>query len=134
MRGACGEVTEFNWFMTLDGSTGVYAAPCSPPAGKSHQPLLGHDDIARPQCRIVGDVERREAELVTAVAGAIRHEVLAKQKCIFELTVVRAIARDGAVDLRAEEHLGLARRTHRPAGLDRRGVGEMRNRKALAVA
>ena len=98
------------------------------------EPVLGRNDVAGPQRRIVRHVERGEAERIFAVAGAVRNHLLAVDEGVVEIAIALAVLGDGAADFAAEEDLGLARRAHRPAGLDRRRVGHVLERKMPAVA
>ncbi len=103
-------------------------------AGIGHKPVLGGDDIARPQCRIAVRLVRRKTERVAAIAGAIGHKLLAIDECIVDVGVALAVAGPAGADFAAEKHLGLARRAHRPASLDRRGIARAFEREMLAVA
>ena len=64
----------------------------------------------------------------------MRHQALAIDEGIVEVGIAGAVTGHGAIDVAAEVNLGLARRAHRPAGLDRRRVGHVVERKVLAVA
>ena len=64
----------------------------------------------------------------------MRHQALAIDEGIVEVGIAGAVTGDGAIDVAAEEDFGLARGAHRPAGLDRRRVGHVVERKVLAVA
>ena len=61
-------------------------------------------------------------------------QLLAIDKGGIEIGVALAVARHGAADDAAEVNLGFARRAHRPAGFDRRRIGDMLDRKMLSVA
>ncbi len=87
--------------------------------------------------RSVGSLDRSNGarpKALSAVAGAIRHDLLAIAEGGVERGVTLAVLGDGAADLAAVENLGLARRTHRSAGLDRRRIGHVLEWEAFAVA
>src|SRR5579872_170783 len=60
--------------------------------------------------------------------------MLAVEKCRIERRIMLAVLGHGGADFTADEHLGLAVRTNRPAGFRWRAVDDLLHRKVLAVA
>src|SRR5262249_29791665 len=76
---------------------------------------------------------RGQAERISAVAGAIGHQLLAVQERGLERGVTLAGLGDGGADYAPDEHLGFAVRADRPAGFRRRAVADLLAREMLAV-
>src|SRR5262249_39142549 len=91
-------------------------------AGRLPGSILGADQIAGAQGRIRIDVERDQPERVLAVAGAVRHQLLAEDEGVAEIRVGADAGRRRGVDRVAVEDLGLARRAHGTAHLPGRRV------------
>ena len=103
-------------------------------AAHRHQPGLGRHHVARPQRRIVGELDMRQAEGGAAVAGATGDELLAVAIGVGQVGVAAAVAGGRVIDVAAGIEAGLARRAERMARLDRAHAGMRRDREIMPVA
>src|SRR6202158_2599206 len=92
-------------------------------AAGDHQPVGTGYDVTLAKRRVVLDVNRRETDLVLAVAGASRDQFVAIAKRIRQFGIRLSALGSGIIDIAAVDHFGLARRTKTAA----------RCRPALAV-
>src|SRR5260370_13890604 len=83
------------------------AALVDAPGG--HQRTAGTDhDVALAKRRVVFDLDRCEADLLTAVAGASRDDLVAIAERIRQFPIRLAALGYGIIDIAAVDHFGLA--------------------------
>jgi len=86
------------------GAAPVGAAACD------QKTVLAGDDVAPAQRRVVLDLDRRQTNLILAVAGAAADEFVAIAERVRQLRIGLAVFGGRVVDAAAVEQLGLARR------------------------
>src|SRR5436190_17836770 len=79
-------------------------------AADDQKTVRAGNDIALAQRRIVLDLDRRETDLVLAVAGAAADELVAIAERVRQLRIGLAVFGGRVVDTAAGKHFGLARR------------------------
>ena len=109
------------------------AAPVGAAAG-DQQAILAGDDVALAQRRIILDLDRRETELVLAVAGAAADEFIAKAERVRQVGIGLAVVGGGVVDVAAGKHLGFARRAETVAAGRAARIVRSGDREIAAVA
>src|SRR5882757_4061303 len=82
----------------------VGAAACDQKA------VLAGDDVALAQRRVALDLDRRETDLILAIAGAAADELVAIAERVRQVRIGLAVFGGRVVDAAAGEHLGFARR------------------------
>src|SRR5262245_17959227 len=83
---------------------------------RDHKSVRAGDDVPLTERRVILDVDLCEAELVLAVAGAPRDDLLAVAEGIRHLRIGLSTLRRGIVDLAAVDELGVAGGTEIVAG------------------
>src|ERR1700730_15768131 len=79
-------------------------------AANHHQSVGTGDDVAFAKRGVTLDLDWRETDLVLAVAGAIRNDLVAVAIGIWQFGIGFAVFGGGIIDAAAIDHFGLARR------------------------
>jgi hypothetical protein len=113
----------------LASSVSSYSA-----AAGNHQPLGTGYDVTLAKCRIAFDCNGGETDLVLAIAGASRDQLVAIAKRIRQFGIGLAVLGCGAVDIAAIDDFGFARRAKAAACCCAALAVRGRHRKVTPVA